>query len=101
LIYTRATEVEVFIDGNHRTFIHEPIQPVSTIGAGDAFNAGLLYYLFRNKIGKSDLPLSDMELWAPLVSMGTSFAREVCLGYDNYISPRFAESLSQNAKQHP
>ena len=94
LIYTRAASVEVFYPGNHQVFRNEVIHPVSTIGAGDAFNAGLLFYLFTKKVRKSKLSLLDKPQWESMTAMGTSFAKDVCLSYDNYISKAFAEKLN-------
>ncbi len=94
MIYTRATSVEIFYPGNHMVSRNEVIQPVSTIGAGDAFNAGLLFYLFTKKISKSKLSLMDKPQWKSMTEMGISFAKDVCLSYDNYISKAFIEKLS-------
>lgn len=65
------------------------IQPVSTIGAGDNFNAGMVFGLYNITRHKLDnLKLDD---WKSLIGFGVDFASEVCMSYDNYISPQFAE----------
>ncbi|MCD8193994.1 MAG: carbohydrate kinase [Tannerellaceae bacterium] len=66
------------------------ITPVSTIGAGDNFNAGLLYGLLKYDIRKRDLPTLSKEQWKKIITCGTEFASEVCKTYDNYISKDFA-----------
>lgn len=68
------------------------IDPVSTIGAGDNFNAGIVYSLFRHNIGYKELETLDEKTWEKLVSTAIEFATHVCLSYDNYISIEFAEA---------
>lgn len=58
----------------------------STIGAGDTFNSGIIYRLFKDKIDKRDISLINAVDWKSIVSTATSFAAEVCQSYDNYIS---------------
>ena len=62
------------------------IRPVSTVGAGDNFNAGTIYGLCQNNIGKSQL--SNMQALQCAMAEGIRFATEVCLSLDNYIAPR-------------
>ena len=71
----------------------EPLQTVSTIGAGDNFNAGLVFGLLTNRIRKADLDELTEADWDKIVASGMSFSREVCASLDNYISKEFAASL--------
>ena len=66
------------------------IHSVSTIGAGDNFNAGILYGLLKYDIRRDDLPDIDMETWGQIVRHGMDLAAEVCQSYDNYVSKEFA-----------
>jgi fructokinase len=63
---------------------------VSTIGAGDNFNAGFLYGLLLNGITRSQLEegLSESQ-WDSIVEQGTKFSAEVCRSLYNYVSPEF------------
>jgi len=70
-----------------------PLQTVSTIGAGDNFNAGLVFGLLKNRIRKADLDELTEADWDKIVASGISFSREVCVSLDNYISMEFAASL--------
>ena len=65
-----------------------PILPVSTIGAGDTFNAGIIHGLMLKNINKQDLPALTKEAWKEIITGAASFAKEVCLSYENYISLR-------------
>ena len=71
----------------------EPLKTVSTIGAGDNFNAGLVFGLLKNRIRKADLDELTEADWDKIVASGMSFSREVCASLDNYISKEFAASL--------
>lgn len=68
------------------------LHPVSTIGAGDNFNAGILYGLLKYDVRHRDLPSLGKETWAKIIRCGTDLAAEVCTSYDNYISKEFAAS---------
>jgi len=73
------------------TFPVKTIEPVSTIGAGDNFNAGVVYSLFTHNITHRDLDNLDEKMWETIVTTAVDFATCVCMIYDNYISNEFAE----------
>jgi fructokinase len=71
-----------------KTYPVEALNPVSTIGAGDNFNAGLIYGLLQNQITLDKrTELSETE-WDKLIVSGKTFAKEVCLSMDNYVSEK-------------
>ena len=70
-----------------------PLRTVSTIGAGDNFNAGLVFGLLKNRIRRSDLPDLTEKDWDMLIASGISFSANVCQSLDNYISRAFADEL--------
>ena len=70
-----------------------PLQTVSTIGAGDNFNAGLVFGLLKNRIRKADLDELTEADWDKIIASGMSFSKEVCTSLDNYISKDFPEKL--------
>ena len=70
-----------------------PLQTVSTIGAGDNFNAGLVYGILKNRIRRADLDELTEEDWDKIIASGMAFSREVCVSLDNYISEESATSL--------
>jgi fructokinase len=69
------------------------VKVISTIGAGDAFNAGLIYGLIKNGLTVHQPVNINRELWQKILSFGITFARNVCGSYDNYISIDFAREL--------
>jgi fructokinase len=59
---------------------------VSTIGAGDAFNAGLIAELIKQKITTKDITTLSEKNLLKLLQSGIKIATAVCATYDNYIS---------------
>jgi fructokinase len=85
-----AEGVNLYTDAIHAHFDSRKILPVSTIGAGDNFNAGIVYGLIKYDIRARDLPhLSEAE-WGKVIQCGIDLSSEVCGSYSNYISPEFA-----------
>ena len=72
-----------------RHFDSPQIQPLSTIGAGDNFNAGIIYGLLKYDVRHADLPSLDHKI-LKIIRCGMDLASEVCQSYDNYISKEFA-----------
>ena len=73
----------------------ERIEPVSTIGAGDTFNAGLLYGLWKNGYQREQIETLNQDQWKELISIAIQFSREVCMSYDNYLPANFAKHFKQ------
>ncbi len=64
-----------------------PIKPVSTIGAGDNFNAGIVYGIVKNNLTRNDIRSNvRKELVDDIVDYATRFAQEVCMSRENYIA---------------
>jgi fructokinase len=70
-----------------------PVPPVgdvvSTVGAGDNFNAGLSCALIWQDISRDDLPDLPESMWQKLISTACLFAAEACRSTDNYVRPGF------------
>ena len=91
-IYTQASDpIELRGDnGLSKQYPIAPIQTVSTVGAGDNFNAGFLYGLIVNGITRNHIEqgLSEAQ-WDSLIQCGQKFSAEVCSSLYNYVSPEF------------
>ena len=82
-----ADSTEVFSPGFHAIYPVHKIETLSTIGAGDNFNAGVVYTL-------SQLPaLAALTLgreeWDKIVTTAHLFSAEVCQSYENYVPEDF------------
>ncbi len=94
LIYTRNEKgIDVYLPDRSFHKDVKKLNPVSAVGAGDTFNAGLIYYLFKNNIGKEELDNMSQEQWDEMLDMADLFAANVCMSMDNYISQDLAEKL--------
>ena len=60
---------------------------VSTVGAGDSFNAGFACALIWEGIMAEDIPNIEQEAWQRLISTACRFAGETCRSTENYIKP--------------
>jgi fructokinase len=98
LVYTENSEgVYVRTTSFSGKFPVQKITPVSTIGAGDNFNAGMITSIYCRKIKKEQLEkLIELE-WSKVITTAVAFATHVCLSYENYISPEFANMTRSNA----
>jgi fructokinase len=93
MLYTASTKGVYLKTPNvsERFDVHK-IQPLSTIGAGDNFNAGIVYSLIKHNISHKTLLNLNKEQWEPIVKTAIDFATHVCMNYDNYISDEFASN---------
>lgn len=92
LICTRGKDGVVVIDhGQEYTFSSKTITPVSTIGAGDNFNAGIIYGLIKEGIGHDGLESISQDKWSRLTGYGIAFGTEACMSTSNYVSKEFAD----------
>ena len=101
-IYTNAAlPIQLFADnGLKKQYSVENAETVSTIGAGDNFNAGFLYGLLLNGITRSQLEegLSESQ-WDSIVEQGTKFSAEVCRSLYNYVSSEFGAARKKELEQ--
>lgn len=97
LICTRGKEGVIVIDhGQDFNFCSRPITPVSTIGAGDNFNAGIIYGLVAENITRNNLDSLTKDNWNRLIGYGIEFGTEACMSTENYVSKDFAEKYKIN-----
>jgi fructokinase len=96
MVYTASSE-GVYVRTNNfagRFFVRK-IKPVSTIGAGDNFNAGMIASIYKNGITRDQLAIMGEDMWSKVISSGVDFASDVCMSYENYISEEFSENLKK------
>jgi len=87
LIYTAgASEVNLQTSDYSKQYAVPKISPVSTIGAGDNFNAGIIFSILKNNIKKEDINCIEAKQWDKIINSGIKFGTNVCLSLENYIS---------------
>lgn len=62
---------------------------VSTVGAGDSFNAGFACALIWMGITKEMLPCLTEEQWNKLIDIASQFAGNACQSKENYVNEGF------------
>ena len=91
-IYTRASEpVELRADGGlQKQYPVIPVETVSTIGAGDNFNAGIVYGMIKEGITRQEIEggLSESQ-WDHVIQCGMQFSAECCRSINNSVSVEF------------
>ena len=86
LILTRASKpVMLFTPLQTYEFAVNKIKPVSTVGAGDAFMAGLTFALYELQINHDQLQFLDKATWEKIINTAIATSTKVCMTYDNYI----------------
>ena len=69
---------------------------VSTIGAGDSFNAGFIFGMLKQGITRSDLERGlTGEQWDSLIGCALSFSADCCKDIFNYVSKKFGEKMKK------
>lgn len=102
-IYTRSADpVEVRGDGGFsKQYPVLPTETVSTIGAGDNFNAGFIYELIKNGITRQHIDQGLTELqWDALVSSALGFSAECCRDIYNYVSVEYGEKMRKGLQNN-
>lgn len=98
LIYTANRNGAWLFSGEETShFPAMKIRPVSTVGAGDSFNAGILYALYRLNVSPDRIDALPSAAWAWIMQQAIRFASEVCMSFDNYIPAAFAKSVMEEA----
>lgn len=85
--------VELRAESGFRRSYEVPDTPtVSTIGAGDNFNAGFIYGLVKHGITRQQIEHGlSPEQWDRLIASAQEFSAECCKSLFNYVSKEFGE----------
>ena len=91
-IYTRGGQgIEFYCEQGHRHFDAPSIgKPISTIGAGDTFNAGIIFGLIRQNVTIDNLNKLTLDEWAPILQYALNFSSQVCMSQENYLPEEIA-----------
>ena len=92
-VYTRGSEpLELRAQGGvSKSYAVEKMETVSTIGAGDNFNAGFVYGLVKYGITREMLENGVSEdLWDQVIAEAQQFSANVCQSINNSVDLTFA-----------
>jgi fructokinase len=86
LYISRGSKDLILITPEFTTFYEVPaIKPVSTIGAGDNLNAGIIFGLIAENASKNSISELSRQSWDNISHYGLEFAKASCLSYENYV----------------
>lgn len=101
LIFTRGPdEVLLYTSGFMKRYPVPHISVISTIGAGDSFNAGLLFALRNLGIDSDSIDLLSESKWEELIMSGVACAAEVCRSKENYVKIGFDPDCHKSHKKY-
>jgi len=92
-----ALPVELRADGGLKK-AYEVVQTdtMSTIGAGDNFNAGFIYGMLKHGITRENIErgLAE-EQWNQVIGCAMAFSAECCKSLNNYVSEEFGARMKE------
>lgn len=81
-------------DGFRKEYPVSAIDVVSTIGAGDNFNAGFVYGIIKHGITRAMVTDGLTEgQWDQLISCAQAFSADCCKSINNYVSTEFGDKM--------
>lgn len=87
--------------GLKKQYAVEQMETVSTIGAGDNFNAGFVYGLIKYGVTREMVASGfDEALWDEVIACAQRFSANVCKSIDNSIDKDFARQMEQEMKAY-
>ena len=79
-----------------KTYPVEKIEVVSTIGAGDNFNAGFIFGLLKYGITRQNIEQGlSPEQWDNVIAQAQRFSVECCKSLFNYVGEEFGNTMKQ------
>lgn len=93
LITCGAASTQVYAPHFESTYPVRQLHPISTVGAGDSFNAGFVYSIIAQRLSADDFLALSSAVWMQLIQSAIDFSSEVCLSTENYISQATGNSL--------
>ncbi|MFT3738212.1 MAG: PfkB family carbohydrate kinase [Breznakibacter sp.] len=88
-----ANGIDLIAPNANGHFNVDTISPLSTIGAGDNFNAGIINAIIDMGITPSSLDELSIDTWTQIIAYGKEFSKTVCLSTDNYVDEGFVHRL--------
>jgi fructokinase len=89
-------DVRLFTLGLAETYPVRKVDVVSTVGAGDNFNAGVVYGLLTASVERGMLPSLNREEWNRIMNCGLDFSSHACTLIENYVDKEWAAEYRKN-----
>ena len=88
-------DVRLFTKSGEATFPVKKVKVVSTVGAGDNFNAGVVYGLLKADVDKDKLAQLTPEEWERILFCGLDFSAHACELIENYVDKEWAANYTK------
>lgn len=96
LIVTHGAEgVDHFAPNLTLHYSTPSIKTISTIGAGDSFNAGVVFSVVMEDWTKKQVETATAAMIATMDDRAQRFAANVCASFENYVSREFALNMTE------
>lgn len=82
--------VHLYTKNHSQQYPAKKVDVCSTVGAGDNFNAGLVYGIIMNDVAREQLYALSLETWNSIVGEGLDFSAHACTLLENYIDKEWA-----------
>ncbi len=82
--------VHLYTKNHSQQYPAKKVDVCSTVGAGDNFNAGLVYGIIMNNVTREQLYALSPETWNSIVGEGLDFSAHACTLLENYIDKEWA-----------
>jgi len=93
-IVTQGEKETLLFTGSFRkSYPTKPLKIVSTIGAGDNFNAGIIYGMMREESIPENISSFEEKTWDRWMNYGQKFAGKACESIENYVPVGFNKTL--------
>ncbi|MBR4967393.1 MAG: carbohydrate kinase [Bacteroidaceae bacterium] len=91
-IFTNGgSDVRFFTRNVDVTYPVRAVNVVSTVGAGDNFNAGVLYGLVKGNVTREKFSQLTKNEWDAIISNGLEFSAHACTLIENYVDKEWAK----------
>lgn len=87
--------VKLFTRGYAAEYDVPAVEVVSSVGAGDNFNAGVVYGLLKAGVAREDIPALTKEQWDRIIRCGLDFSAHACTLVDNYVEQEWADNYKR------
>lgn len=90
-IFTRGGgSVSLFTNAGTKEYAAAKVEVRSTVGAGDNFNAGVVYGLATDHVSLSELGSLSQSEWDRIIACALDFSSHACTLLDNYVDKEWA-----------
>lgn len=98
-IYTQGgADVSLFTKFGVKAHPVHDIEVCSTVGAGDNFNAGVVYGIITQGVTREELYKMPMENWQNIIECGLEVSARACMSLDNYVDKKWAVEYTAQTK---